>query len=57
MVGWYIFFYFQSMTRSNIEDYKQSYANAQKKVHVQTTLNFSLQKIALAVIKLMSQKW
>jgi hypothetical protein len=28
-----------------------------KKVHVQTTWNFRLQKITQAVIKLMSQKW
>jgi hypothetical protein len=28
-----------------------------KKVHVQTTWNFRLQKIAQAVIKLVSQKW
>jgi hypothetical protein len=28
-----------------------------KKVHVETTQNFTLQKIAQAVIKLMSQKW
>jgi hypothetical protein len=28
-----------------------------KKVHLQTTWDFRLQKIAQAVIKLMSQKW
>ena len=30
---------------------------SRKKVHVQTTWNFRLQKIAQAVIKLVSQKW